>query len=158
MEREATRARNTSAARAYLSVWGPVLIVLGVGSLIVNPDFGVGDHVSHDRLFGRFETNGWHGLAGGLAGVAAVCSAATRLHVRAVAIGVALLGGIIPAAIFLASGDGSAALGIIPVDVADAITLHLVPGLVGLACVAIPDALTARRASGHVRARRRQGS
>lgn len=120
----------------YLSIWGPLLLVLGVGSLIVNPDFGVGDDVTEKHLFGLFETNGWHGLAGASAGVAAVVSAWSRRWIREVALGVALISGMVPAVIFLVSGDGSAALGIIPVDVTDAVTLHLVPGLIGLACVA----------------------
>ena len=87
-------------------------------------------------MFGVFETNGWHGLVGGQAGVAALLSVWTRRRVREVSLGVALLAGIGAAAIFVVSGDGSAALGLIPVDLADAITLHLIPGLVGLACVA----------------------
>ena len=48
-----------------------------------------------------------------------------------------MLGGIVPALLFLVSGDDSVALRLIPVDVADALTLHLLPGLVGLACVAV---------------------
>ena len=87
-------------------------------------------------MFGVFETNGWHGLVGVLAGVVALSSAWTRHRVREVALGVALLAGIGAAVIFVVSGDGSAALGLIPVDLADAITLHLLPGIVGLACVA----------------------
>ena len=122
-----------------------MLILLGVGSLIINPDFGVGAHVSHDRMFGVFETNGWHGLVGGLAGVAALLSAWKRRWIREVTLGVALIAGIGAAAIFVVSGDGSAALGLIPVDVADAITLHLLPGLIGLSCVAFDVRGSARR-------------
>ena len=133
-----------SAERGYLWIWGSMLILLGVGSLIVNPDFGVGAHVSRDRMFGVFETNGWHGLVGGLAGVTSLLSAWKRRWMREVALGVALIAGIGAAAIFVVSGDGSAALGLIPVDVADAVTLHLLPGVVGLACVLI-DIRLARR-------------
>jgi len=125
-----------NAAHLYLWVWGPMLIVLGVGSLILHPDFGTGDGVTERHLFGVFETNGWHGLAGLSAGVAAVLAAWSGRWIREAALGVAVLGGIIPAAVFLVAGDGSAALGIIPVDVADAVTLHLVPGLVGVGAVA----------------------
>ncbi len=125
------------AARFYLWAWGSMLIVLGAGSLLVNPEFGVGDDVTTKHLFGMFETNGWHGLAGALAGVIAVLSAWSHRRVREVALGVALLAGIVPGVVFLASGDGSAALGLIPVDVADAISLHVLPGLIGLVCVAI---------------------
>ena len=130
-----SRSGVISAELWYLWIWGSLLMLLAIGSLIVNPDFGVGAHVSHDRMFGVFETNGWHGLVGGLAGVAALLSAWTRHRVREVALGVALVAGIGAAAIFVVSGDGSAALGLIPVDLADAITLHLSPGILGLACV-----------------------
>ena len=132
-----TRTHLADLPRAYLWIWGPMLVVLGAGSLIVNPDFGVGDEVTAKHLFGVFETNGWHGLAGGSAGLASVVSAWTGRWVREVALGVAVLGGLIPAVIFLIAGDGAAALDLIPVDTADAITLHLVPGVVGVACVYI---------------------
>lgn len=124
------------APSAYLWIWGTALILLGVGSLVVHPHFGVGGDVTSDRVFG-IETNGWHGVAGTTAGVVALASAWSRRRVRQVALGIALLAGVIPAVVFLVSGDGSTALGLIPVDSTDALTLHLLPGLVGLACVAL---------------------
>lgn len=36
-------AARASPAHIYLWIWGPMLLVLGVGSLIINPDFGVGE-------------------------------------------------------------------------------------------------------------------
>lgn len=146
------------APRVYLWIWGPMLVALGVGSLIINPDFGVGEHVTEKHLFGVFETNGWHGLAGGSAGVAAVFSAWSQRRIREVALGVAVLGGIVPAVIFLVSGDDSAALGLIPVDLADTISLHLLPGLVGLASVAagvIRGSATGPRGTAQTRHRHR---
>ena len=68
MKLDQSRSGVTSAELWYLWIWGSMLMLLGIGSLIVNPDFGVGAHVSHDRMFGVFETNGWHGLVGALAG------------------------------------------------------------------------------------------
>jgi hypothetical protein len=124
-----------SAPRAYLWVWGASLLVLGVGSLVVSPHFGIGDHVARDTLAG-IETNGWHGLAGASAGVAALASAWSRRWILPVTLGIALLAGIVPGVVFLVSGDGSAALGLIPVDTTDAVVLHVVPGLVGLGCLA----------------------
>lgn len=59
----------------YLWIWGAMLLVLGVGSLIINPDFSTGRDATQKHLFGFLETNGWHGLAGASAGVAAVASA-----------------------------------------------------------------------------------
>lgn len=131
-------------SRVYLWMWGSMLLVLGVGSLLIHPDFGVGRHVTAEHLFGLFETNGWHGLAGGALGAIAVYSAWSGRWLRGVTLGVSVLGGIIPALLFLVSGDDSVALRLIPVDATDAITLHLLPGLVGLACVAA-DALGRKR-------------
>lgn len=135
-----SRSLLRAAPRLYLLVWGSALVVLGVGSLLVHPDFGTGDAVSGEHLFGVFETNGWHGLAGLLAGVVSLVSAAANRRTREVTLGIALLAGIVPAVAFLVSGDDSAAFGLVPVDAADAITLHLIPGLVGLACLAAGDA------------------
>ncbi len=133
-------------SRIYLGVWGSMLLVLGIGSLVIHPDFGVGRHVTAEHLFGVFETNGWHGLAGGALGAVAGYSAWSGRWLRGATLGVAILGGIIAAFAFLVSGDDSVALRLIPVDTADAITLHLLPGLVGLACLAI-DGLARRKNS-----------
>jgi len=135
------------ASRVYLWIWGSMLLVLGVGSLVLHPDFGVGQDVTAKHLFGLFETNGWHGLAGGALGAVAVYSAWSGRWLRAVTLGVSMLGGIIPSFIFLGSGDDSVALRLIPVDAADAITLHMLPGLVGLACMALDAFGRARRTS-----------
>ena len=124
------------APRLYLWIWGTALVALGIGSLIINPNFAVGDGVTDKHLFGVFDTNGWHGLSGASLGVVAVLSAWKRQWTTEAAIAVALVGGLIPAAIFLVSGNDSVILGIIPVDAADIITLHLLPGLIGLLCVA----------------------
>lgn len=61
-----------------------MLVVLGVGSLVVHPDFAVGDGVTEEHLFGVFETNGWHGVAGASAGVLAVYSAVRSRWIREV--------------------------------------------------------------------------
>ena len=52
-----------SPAELYLWTWGAALVFLGVGSLVVHPDFAVGDRVTGARFLG-VETNGWHGVAG----------------------------------------------------------------------------------------------
>ncbi len=130
----AVAERQAVASRAYLWIWGAALVVLGAGSLLLNPSFATGQDARAEHLFGVFETNGWHGLAGLSAGIVALVFAPSRRWAPAAAIGVGVLGGIVPALVFLASGDGSVALGMIPVDFADAISLHLVPGIVGVAC------------------------
>lgn len=129
----------------FLWVWGGALVVLGSGSLILHPDFAVGDAVTAERLFGVFETNGWHGVAGLLTGLVALASVWRGVMKAEAALVVAIAGGILPAVAFFVSGDDTAALGLIPVDIADAVSLHLVPGLLGLGAVAID----ARRRSVH---------
>ncbi len=134
-----------SATDDYLWIWGGALVFLGVASLVVHPDFAVGDGVTEEKFLGAFETNGWHGVAGLATGLVALVSVWRRIKVREAALVVAIAGGILPALAFFLSGDDTAAFGLIPVDIADAVTLHLVPGLVGLGAVAFD----ARRRSVH---------
>jgi hypothetical protein len=53
-------------------------------------------------------------------------------------------------------GDGGVFLGLIPIDIADAVTLHLLPGLLGVAA-AIPG-LRAGRLPGRLGATRGTGN
>jgi hypothetical protein len=141
-ETDSTRvgtARLPTPAQLYCWIWGIALVVLGAGSLLVNPNFGVGDDVKGEALFGSVVTNGWHGLAGLSAGLVAVAFARSRRWSALVAAGVAVIGGIVPAIIFFLAGDGEVALGIIPVDITDAVLLHLVPGIVGVLCALAPS-------------------
>ena len=125
-------------AVAYLWVWGAALVVLGGAGLALHPDFAVGNGVSHEHLFGVFETNGWHSVAGLAFGIPSLLVAWRAPNwAPATALAVGLFGGVVPAASFAAVGDGGAFLGLIPVDIADALTLHLLPGLLGVAA-AIP--------------------
>lgn len=125
-------------AIAYLWIWGALLVVLGLGGLVLHPDFAVGDGVTHEHLFGVFETNGWHSVAGLAFGIPSLVVAARAPGwAPATALVVGLFGGVVPAASFLAVGDGGVFLGLIPVDTVDALTLHLLPGLLGVTA-AIP--------------------
>lgn len=144
MRADATAVRGTAGrhggaafavSRTYLWVWGAMMVVLGVGSLMVNPNFGTGQDVTVGHLFGVFEVNGWHALAGLVSGIIALAFALSRRWVVLGAVYIALTSGLVPGGLFLASGDGSTAFDLIPVDYWDAITLHLVPGVIGIACV-----------------------
>lgn len=141
---------RTSATDDYLWIWGGALVFLGVASLIVHPDFAVGDGVTEEKFLGAIETNGWHGVAGLLTGLVALVSVWRRIKVREAALLVAVAGGILPAFAFFLSGDDTAAFGLIPVDIADAVSLHLVPGLVGLGVVAFDARRRAAHASSSV--------
>jgi hypothetical protein len=134
-----------SPAQLYLWIWGVALLILGVGSLLVHPDFSIGDDVSQEQLFGALETNGWHGVAGTLSGVVAVAFARSRHWAATVAAGVGLFAGVIPALVFLLAGDDSVAVGLIPVDSTDAVLLHLLPGIAGVLCAVATRREVSRR-------------
>lgn len=123
-------------AQLYLWTWGPLLLVLGIGSLIVHPDFSLGSDVTARHLFGVFDTNGWHGILGLLTGAVALLFVSSERYSTVVAAGIGLGAGLVPAAIFFAVGNGGVALGLIPVDLADGVCLHLVPGVIGLGAAA----------------------
>ena len=124
------------AARVYLCLSAGYLLVLGIGSLIVNSSFAVGDEVSAEHLFGVLETNGWHGLAGVGLGSASLFFALSERWVRE---GAALVGlfSLASGVLFLLYGDGAVALWLVPVDVTDAVLLHVLPGVVGIVCAAV---------------------
>lgn len=148
MSTKATTSRGTAVSRAYLWIWGAMMVVLGIGSLIANPDFGTGQNVKVGHLFGVLEVNGWHGLAGLVSGIVALAFAPSRRWAHVGAIYIALTSGLIPAPLFFQAGDGGTAAGLIPVDYWDAITLHLIPGIVGVASV-VADRLR-RRSMAHL--------
>ena len=139
--------RTNRASWWYLLLWGTGLLVLGVGSLIVHPDFSTGAHVTSKEFLGA-ETNGWHGVAGLSLGLLALAFVRPSVVPRAPAIAlvIAIVGGIVPAIVFAFVGDGGVAIDLIPVDLTDAIVLHLVPGLIGCACAAF-DLTRARAGS-----------
>src|SRR3990170_5510153 len=130
-EREAGRA--PSPAHVFLWISVVYLLALGLGSLVVSPSFAVGDEVSGDHLFGVIETNGWHGLSGVLLGAASLALAMSGRWARE---GAAVMGASLLASgiVLLLYGDGSVALGLIPVDARDAVLLHVLPGVVALVC------------------------
>ncbi len=139
--------RTNRASWWYLLLWGAGLLVLGIGSLIVHPDFSTGHRATSEEFLG-IETNGWHGVAGlslGLLALAFVRRSAVS-RAPAIALVIALVSGIVPAVVFAIVGDGGVAIDLIPVDITDAVVLHLVPGLIGCACAAF-DLTRARAGS-----------
>lgn len=123
-------------ARIFLCVSAAYLLVLGIGGLMVNSSFKVGDDLPHGHLFGVIETNGWHNLAGVLLGAQSLYHAVSGRWLREGALAVALVS-LVSGLIFLAYGDGNVALWLVPVDTADAVLLHVLPGAVGLICAAV---------------------
>src|SRR5438093_6430596 len=122
-------------ARIYLWISVAYLLVLGIGSLIVNPNFSVGDQAKGGHLFGLIETNGWHGIAGVLLGSTALCFALSQRWARE---GAALVGlfSLASGVLLLLYGDGAVALWLVPADTTDAILLHILPGVAGVLCSA----------------------
>jgi len=139
--------RAPSPARVFLWISAVYLLVLGLGSLVVSPSFAVGDEVSGDHLFGVIETNGWHGLAGVLLGAASLAFAMSGRWARE---GTAVMGASLLASgvVFLLYGEGSVALGLIPVDARDAVLLHVLPGVVGLVCAGATPSWRSQNAGG----------
>ncbi len=122
-------------ARIYLWLSVGYLLVLGLGGLTVNSSFAVGDEASAGQLFGFVETNGWHNMAGVFLGSASLFFAMSQRWARE---GAALIGlfSLASGIVLLLYGDGAVALWLVPVDVTDAVVLHVVPGVVGVICAA----------------------
>jgi hypothetical protein len=86
--------RRWSPARIYLLVSGVYLAVLGGVGFLYNHSFPTGaramHHASTAHIFGTFETNGWHNLAGLLFGVIALAfvTRPERARLGALAVGV----------------------------------------------------------------------
>ena len=135
-------------ARIFLWISAGYLLVLGIGSLIANPSFAVGDEASAGHLFGLVETNGWHGLAGVFLGLASLFFAMSQRWARE---GAALIGlfSLASGIVLLLYGDGAVALWLVPADATDAVLLHVLPGVVGVICAAATPGggLTPRRQS-----------
>jgi hypothetical protein len=68
--------RRWSPARVYLLASGIYLAILGGFGFLYNHSFPMGaramQHASSAHVFGTFETNGWHNLAGLLFGIIAL--------------------------------------------------------------------------------------
>jgi Domain of unknown function (DUF4383) len=134
---DTARAERSSPAGRYLLGWGLLLAILGTIGFFVNPDFGVGEDVTEDHLFFILHTNGWHNLAGYLGTILCL---AWYWWGRSIALGAAVAGlvtGVVPGVQFLVVGDGNVAVNLIPVDLTDAVVLHVIPGVIGLACAGI---------------------
>ena len=66
-------AGEWSPARLYLALTALYLIVLGVAGFLYDASFPTSSaEVGHAHVFGIFETNGWHNLAGVAFGVIAL--------------------------------------------------------------------------------------
>lgn len=130
------RTDRLSPAQLYLWIWGALLLVLAIAGMVANRSFATGDQVQTGHLFGVLETNGWHNLAGLFTAVVSLTFAGSRRWSRLVA---AATGGgqVLVAALFALSGNGSVIFGLVPVDTADNIFVHLLPGLWGVVAAAM---------------------
>lgn len=83
-----------SAARLYLAISGFYLVALGIAGFVVNRTFPIGAadaaRARSDLVFGLFETNGWHNLAGLVFGLIALwfLFRSTQWALGALAVGV----------------------------------------------------------------------
>lgn len=79
-----------SPARAFLTASGVFHVVLSSVGLAYNSNFATGAGAASDRIFGVFETNGWHNLAGLVLGATSLVFAAMPERAR---LGALSLGG-----------------------------------------------------------------
>ena len=121
---------TASPARLYCTLFGIVLVIVGILGFFYEASFSTGDDLATDEVFGILGVNGWHNLvhiASGLVLLAAAGSAA-----RSVALAFGLVYVIIAIWGFLETEGGyGAILDLIPVNTEDNV-LHLIIGLTGL--------------------------
>ena len=107
-----------SPARIFLAVSTAYHLVLAVVGLAINRSFPVGrdetEHAASDHIFGIFETNGWHSLAGLLVAAASFyfMLRPERARVGALAIGLSQLivvvaFALVPPSIFWFASNGA---------------------------------------------------
>lgn len=83
-------AQAWSPARVYLLISGVYLVFIGAVGFIYSSSFAIGaDAEESSHIFGIFETNGWHNLAGLLGGLGALAFA---LRPETTRLGALLLG------------------------------------------------------------------
>ena len=83
-----------SPARIFLAVSAAYHFVLGSAGLVIDQTFPVGkgatEHAGSERIFGIFETNGWHSVAGLLVGFVSLYFVLRPDRAREGALGVGL--------------------------------------------------------------------
>jgi uncharacterized protein DUF4383 len=84
-------AGEWSPARVYLAVAAVYLLILGAAGFLYDASFPTSaGAVGHSHIFGIFETNGWHNLAGLVFGVIALIALLDPARARVGALIVAL--------------------------------------------------------------------
>ena len=91
------RGQRWSPARSFMAVSAAYHLLLGLVGLAIDRTFPVGEEATtlagSEHIFGVFETNGWHSLAGLLVGLISLYFALRPEHARpgALAVGVSQL-------------------------------------------------------------------
>ena len=111
-----------------------VVLAWSVPGLIVNPDFGIGDSATAERVLGA-DMNGWHALSGFLVAIPAIVIALAWPHLTALYL-VAGAAALVATGVWaLFSTEVAAGLFYFPNNEADAV-LHFATSAIWLAGVA----------------------
>jgi hypothetical protein len=123
--------QDSTPAQLYSTVFGAVLLVVGVVGLFVNAKFGTGAKPPGDNLV-VFKVNGWHNIVHIASGLVGLALARTVAGARLFALGFGIVYAIVTLYGLLA---GSNVLGIVAINGADNV-LHLLIAAAGLAAYA----------------------
>jgi hypothetical protein len=130
---------GSSPARLYATLVGGVLVIAGIIGFFYNADFGVGDDLGADEVFGILAVNAWHNLVHIGLGALGLLLAATAAREYALWAGVIYLLIAFFGFTDILSGDtNDTILKIVPVNTEDNF-LHLILGILGVgAAMATP--------------------
>jgi hypothetical protein len=123
--------QDSTPAQLYSTVFGAVLLVVGIVGFFVNAQFGTGSKPPGENLI-LFKVNGWHNIVHIASGVAGLALARTPAGARLFALGFGTVYAIVTLYGLVA---GSNVLGILALNGADNV-LHLVIAAAGLAAYA----------------------
>jgi Domain of unknown function (DUF4383) len=123
--------QDSTPAQLYSTVFGAVLLLVGIVGFFVNASFGTGSNPPGDKLI-LFEVNGWHNLVHIASGLAGLALARTPAGARAFALGFGLIYAVVTVYGLIA---GSNVLGLVAINGADNV-LHLLIAVAGLAAYA----------------------
>jgi hypothetical protein len=123
--------QDSTPAQLYATVFGAVLLIVGIVGFFVNATFGTGSKPPGENLL-LFKVNGWHNVVHIASGLAGLALARTPAGARAFALGFGLVYGIVTVYGLVA---GTNILGLLALNGADNV-LHLVIAAAGIAAYA----------------------
>ena len=123
--------QDSTPAQLYATVFGAVLLIVGIAGFFVNARFGTGSDPAGDDLL-LFEVNGWHNIVHIASGLAGLTLARSPAGARAFALGFGVVYGLVTVYGLIA---GTNILGLLAINGADNV-LHLLIAAAGIAAYA----------------------